>query len=139
MAFDSREYEWADLSLNINGRDVVGMTSIKYSEKIETEPLYAKGRYPHSIQTGNISIEGEFEVTQSEYEALVKAGKGSVLRLRNLNATVCYGTGLSGDALIVDNISGIQITEGGKEFKQGDKNTKVKLPFKATGLQNQTN
>jgi hypothetical protein len=137
MAFDSREYEWADISVDINGRDVIGITAVKYTEKIETEEFFAKGRYPHSIQTGNITIEGEFEVAQSEYEALVKAGNGSVLRLRNLQSTVCYGNPTNGDAMIKDRITGIQITEGGKEFKQGDKSAKVKLPFKATGLQNQ--
>lgn len=137
MAFDSREYEWADISADINGRDITGITSIKYTEKIEAEELYAKGRYPHSVQTGNISYEGELEVTQSEYEALVKAGEGSVLRLRNLSAVVCYGNASNGDAIIKDRIGGILITEGGKEFKQGDKSAKIKLPFKATKIENQ--
>lgn len=138
MAFDSREYEWADLEVAINGKDVTGIRSIKYTEKIEAEELYAKGRYPHSIQTGNIAIEGELAVTQSEYEALVLVGKGSVLKLRNLAVTVRYGNPSSGDPMIVDVITGIQITEGGKEMKQGDKSMEIKLPFKATGLNNQT-
>ena len=137
MPYDSREYGWSDIAIDINGRDITGITSLKYTEKMEVEELYAKGAYPHSIQTGNISIEGEIEVTQSEYEALVKAGNGSVLKLRALTATVCYGNPANGDTMLKDRITGIQITEGGKEFKQGDKMTKVKLPFKATGLKNQ--
>jgi len=139
MAYDSREYEWADISVDINGRDITGITAVKYTEKIEVEPLYAKGRRPHSIQTGNMSFEGEIEVTQSEYEALVKGGNGSVLRLRGLNATICYGNPSDGDAMIKDRLEGIQFTEAGKEVKQGDKSVKVKLPFMATDLKNQIN
>lgn len=137
MPFNSREYEWADIAVDLNGRDITGIKSVKYSEKLEAEELYAKGRYPHSIQTGNVAYEGEIEVTQSEYEALVKAGKGSVLRLRNLTCTVLYGNPGNGDAMVKDRINGLQITEGGKEFKQGDKSTTVKLPFKATSVENQ--
>lgn len=135
--FNSREYEWADISVDINGRDLTMISSVKYTEKIETEELYGKGRYPHAIQTGNVSIDGEIEVSQSEYEALVKAGQGSVLKLRNLTLTISYGN--PPDAMITDRLRGIQITEGGKEMKQGDKSAKIKLPFKATVLENQIN
>jgi len=139
MAFDSREYEWADITVTLNNRDITGITAVKYTEKIETEALYAKGKYPHSIQTGNVSCEGELEVVQSEYEALVKAGNGSVLNLRNLSIIVCYGNPANGDVLVKDKITGIQITEGGKEIKQGDKSMKLKLPFVATKITNQIN
>lgn len=137
MAFDSREYEWSDITLVLGGRDITGIRGIKYSEKMEAESLYAKGRRPHSVQSGNISYEGEITLLQSEYEALVKAGNGSVLNLRGLIATVGYGNPLNGDALMSDAITGIQITEASKEWKQGDKFIEITLPFIATGLQNQ--
>jgi hypothetical protein len=137
MAYDSREYEWADITLAIGGRDITGIRAIKYSEKLEAEALFAKGRYAHSIQKGNIAYEGEIGVTQSEYEALVKAGKGSVLNLTGLSATCCYGNPANGDAMITDAITGIQITDTAKEWKQGDKSIDVTLKFLATKIQNQ--
>lgn len=137
MPFDSREYEWADISLALGGRDITGIRAIKYSEKVEAEPLYAKGRYPHSIQKGNISFEGEIGVTQSEYEALVKAGNGSVLNLTGISAVCSYGNPLNGDAMISDSITGIQITGTGKEWKQGNKSIDIALPFICTLIQNQ--
>jgi hypothetical protein len=137
MPFDSREYEWPDITIVIGNRDITGIRSIKYKEKMEAEAMYAKGRNPQSIQTGNISYEGEIAVTQSEYEALVKAGNGSVLKLRNLTAVIGYGNPSNGDAMITDTLKGIQFTEGGKEFKQGDKFTEITLPFLATRLINQ--
>lgn len=139
MAFDSREYEWADITFILGGRDLVGARGVKYKEKLEAEGLYAKGRKPHSIQTGNITYEGEIMLLQSEYEALVKAGNGSVLNLRGLTAVVGYGNPSNGDAMLHDAMKGIQITEAGKEWKQGDKFCDITLPFMFTDLQNQIN
>lgn len=134
--FNSRQYEWADLTLVLGGRDITGFRGIKYSEKIEREPVYAKGRHPHSIQSGNISYEGEITILQSEYEALVKAGKGSILSL-SIDAICSYGNPTNGDALINDRIEGIRFTEAPKELKQGDKFMEITLPFLALNVKPQ--
>lgn len=134
--FNSKEYEWADVALLMGGRDVTGIRGIKYSEKIEREAIYAKGRYPHSIQSGNVSYEGEVTLLQTEYEALVKAGKGSVLNL-SLNAVISYGNPLNGDAMTTDLVENIRFTEAAKELKQGDKNMEITLPFIALRVKNQ--
>lgn len=132
---NTREYEWSDISVVLGNRDLTGIRGIKYSEKKETEPLYAKGKYPHSIQDGNRSVEGEITILQSEYEALIKAGNGSILNLRGMTAVVNYGN--PPDPITTDIITGITFTEAGKEFKQGDKFAEVSLAFVATGLKNQ--
>lgn len=129
--FDTREYEWADVTLILGGRDVTGIRGIKYSEKIEREALYAKGRYPQSIQSGNVSYEGEVTLLQSELESLVQAGNGSILNLKGLTATVSYGNLANGDAVITDSVEGIYFSESPKELKQGDKNMEITLPFVA--------
>jgi len=134
--FDSREYEWADLTLILGGTDITGIRAIKYTEKIEREPIYGKGRHPHSIQSGNIAYEGEIAMLQSSYEALVKAGKGSVLSL-SLDGLFAYGNPSAGDALIQDRASGIRFTEAGKDIKQGDKMQEIKLPFICLNIKNQ--
>jgi len=137
MPFNSREYEWADISGVLNNRDITGIRAVKYKEKQEAEGLYAKGRKPHSIQTGNIGYDGELGLTQSEYEALVTAGNGSVLNLRGLTLTIAYGNPSAGDALLTDQAIGIVFTEAGKEWKQGDKFCDISLPFMFTDLKNQ--
>ncbi|ASZ11095.1 hypothetical protein KTO58_19760 [Chitinophaga pendula] len=126
--FDSREYEWADLTLMLGTRDVTGFRGITYTEKVERELIYGKGAYPHSIQSGNISYEGELTLLQSEYEALVKAGKGSVMSL-TLDANLSYGNPVKGDPMTTDRIVGLRFTESKKEFKQGDKYMEISLPF----------
>jgi hypothetical protein len=136
MAFNSRQYEWADLTLILGGRDVTGIRGIKYTEKIEREAIFAKGRDAHSIQSGNSAVEGEVTMLQSEYEALVKSGNGSVLSL-SLDALVAYGNPANADAIITDRLLGLRFTESSKELKQGDKMMEISLPFIALRVQNQ--
>ncbi len=57
MAFDTRDYEWNDISLYIGGEEMTGFVAVKYKEKIEREARYAKGGEPSSIQSGNSSYE----------------------------------------------------------------------------------
>jgi hypothetical protein len=137
MSFNSREYEWSDLTLVLGGRDLTGIRAIKYTEKIEREAIYAKGRNPHSIQSGNVSYEGEISILQSEYEALVFAGNGSILGL-SLDAVIAYGNPVNLDMVITDKVLGIRFTEASKELKQGDKFMEMKLPFIALEVKNQS-
>lgn len=139
---NGRQYEWADISLILGGRDVVGLRGIKYKESQEKELLYGKGNQPLSIQKGNRAYEGEVTLLQSELETLKllarqQTGRSSVLGL-NLNAVVCYGNPLHGDAMITDRLYGIQFTEEEKSMSQSDKNMEITLPFICTDIQYQT-
>jgi hypothetical protein len=136
MPFNSRQYEWADLTLVLGGRDLTGIRGVKYTEKIEREAIYAKGRTPRSIQSGNISYEGEITLLQSDYEALVLAGNGSILSL-SVDGIFAYGNPSEGTALMTDKAQGIRFTEASKELKQGDKFMEITLPFVCINIQNQ--
>jgi len=133
MPFNSRQYEWADISLILGGNDITGIRGIKYSEKFDREPLHAKGRYPHSIQTGNATFEGEITLLQSEYDALVAAGGNTIMSL-SLDCEVSYGN--PPDENVTDRIIGLRFTEAGKESKQGDKFMEITLPFIALRVEN---
>jgi len=132
--FDSRQYEWADLTVIAGGRDLVGIRGVKYTEKIEREGLHAKGRYAHSIQSGNVDYEGEITVLQSEYEALVKAGNGSILSLA-IDIQVLYGN--PPDPISNRRLMGVRFTEAAEEMKQGDKFQEITLPILFTKLINE--
>lgn len=139
---NGRQYEFADVSLILGGRDVTGLRGIKYKESQEKELLYGKGNKPMSVQKGNIAYEGEITLTQSELETLKllarqQTGRSSVLGL-NLNAVVCYGNPLKGDAMVTDRLFGIQFTEDEKSLSQGDKSMEITLPFICTDIQYQT-
>lgn len=128
MAFDSREYEWADLTLILANNDIVTIRAVKYKEAIEREPIYAKGRQPYAIQSGNASYEGEITLLQSGYEQLVRAGKGSVLSLA-VDGIFAFGNPSNGDAIITKRATGIRFTEAENSIAQNDKFMEVTLPF----------
>lgn len=127
--FDTREYEWSDITLIVAGRDVKGFRGVKYTEKQEKEALYAKGNKAHSIQRGNISYEGELTMTQSEYELLLMSMGGSILNGRVLQITVAYGNPSKGDLMITDTLLHVEFTEDSTEWKQGDKFQEKSLPI----------
>ena len=125
---NGRQYEFADLTLILGGRDVTGFRGAEYGPKQETEHFFGKGNKPLSIQKGNITYEGTLTVSQSELETLCILGGGSILNL-NLNAVLCYGNPAMGDVMTVDTLYGIRFTEERKSIKQGDKFMEVSLPF----------
>ena len=53
MAFNSREYEWSDLTIIFGGRVLTRIRGVKWSRKKELEELYGKGSDPIAIQGGN--------------------------------------------------------------------------------------
>ena len=125
---NGREYEWADLTLILAGRDVIGIRGAEYGPKQDKEHLYGKGNEPLSIQRGNKTYEGTLTVLQSELETLKLLGRGTILRL-NLNAVFAYGNPSEGDVMTVDKLFGIQFTEEVKGWQQGAKSMEVQLPF----------
>ncbi len=136
---NGRQYEFADISLVLGGRDVCGLRGISYTEKQEKELVYGKGNRPLSIQKGNISYEGTLTLLATEVDTLkelarTSGGRASLMDL-NLNAVVCYGNPTKGDVMLTDRLFGIQFTESPKEYKQGDKFAEVSLPFICTDIQ----
>lgn len=126
--FNSRQYEFADITVFAGNRDITGLRSIKYTAKQEKEPVYGKGNKPLSIQKGNKAYEGEIGLLQSELEALELASGGSILDLE-LTVVISYGNPTKGDMIKTDSLIGCQFTEDPREMKQGDKFMDATLPF----------
>lgn len=133
MAFDTREYEWADVTLIVGGEEITGIRGVRYKEGIEREAIYAKGNQPVAIQSGNRSYDGEIVMLQSAYEQLVKAGRGSVLSI-SADATVHYGNPNQGDEILTKRINGMRFTEAENQINQGDMFMEVTLPWIALNI-----
>lgn len=128
MQFNSREYEYADVSLVMAGRLVTGMRGVDYTSSQEKEALYAKGNKPHAIQRGNKSYTGNITLLQSELEALERAAGGDALDA-SFDIIVAYGNPSKGDVIKFDLLKGCEITEIPKGLKQGDKFMEINLPL----------
>ena len=127
--FDSREYEWADLTILIGTRIIVGARGVKYANKQDKELIYGKGSEPYAIQKGNKSHDGELTVTMSELLALQEESPTKSILDIQVDLTVCYGNPEQGDVMHTDKLMGVQFTEEPQDMKQGDKFSEHSLPF----------
>ena len=126
--FNSREYEWADVSVVAAGRMITGIRGVTYTSSQEKEALYGKGNKPHSIQRGNKTFAGSIRLLQSELEALELAAGGDALDI-SFNIVVAYGNPLKGDVITTDLLVGCEITEIPKGLNQNDKFMEIELPL----------
>ena len=133
--FNSKEYEWSDITAIVAGRPVTKIRAISYVKKQEKEALYAKGNKPHSIQRGNKSYETSLTLLQSELEAIEAASGGDVLDA-SFNVVVSYGNPSKGDVIKTDLIEGNEITEVPKGMNQGAKFSEHELPGIALNIKN---
>lgn len=126
--FNSREYEWADVSVVAAGRMITGIRGVSYTSSQEKEALYGKGNKPHSIQRGNKTFSGAIRLLQSELEALELAAGGDALDI-SFNIVVAYGNPAKGDVITTDLLVGCEITEIPKGLNQNDKFMEIELPL----------
>lgn len=128
MKFNSREYEWADVSVVIGARSLTGIRGVQYSEAQEKEALYAKGNRPHAIQHGNVSFSGTVTLLQSELD-FIEAAAGGNLLAASMDIIVSYGNPSRGDVIKTDRLVGVEFTEVPKGLNQNDKFMEVALPI----------
>lgn len=133
--FNTREYEWSDVTVVLAGHDVIGLRGISYNSSQEKEALYAKGNKPHGIQSGNKSYTGSIRLLQSELMELQAAAGGDVMDI-SLDVVVAYGNPAKGDVIHTDLVRGAQFTEVPKSLNQNDKFMEIELPFIALDVVN---
>ena len=124
--FNSREYQWSDIRVQIGGRNIERLRHVRYKRSKEKELLYGAGCEPVSIQSGNVAYEGEVTMLRSEYETLAASGGGSVLDIQ-LDIVVTYGN--PPDVMKTDKLMGCQFTEEEDDNEQGSKFEEISLPF----------
>lgn len=112
----------------IGGRLLTRLRSVNYKRSKEKELTYGTGNEPVSIQSGNVSYEGEVGMLRSEYETLANSDGGTVLDMQ-VDIVVSYGNPTKGGVMVTDKLLGCQFTEEENSMSQGDKNEEITLPF----------
>lgn len=133
--FNSKEYEFADMTVVLAGRDITGIRSLQYTAKQEKEVVYAKGNKPHSVQHGNKSYEATVGLLQSELEAIIESSPNKDPLDISFNIVAVYGNPSNGDAIVTDIIKGVEFTEIPKSLKQADKFMEIELPSVALDVE----
>ncbi len=129
--FDSKECEWADMTVIFAGAPLTKIKGLKYKTAKEKTPIYAAGNNPISIQGGNRSNDGQIKVLKGALDdmnlAAIAAGGADILDMQ-FDIIVTY-KGEGTRPLQVDTLKGVEITNFEKGWDQGAKNMDITLPI----------
>jgi hypothetical protein len=129
--FDSKDCEWADMTVMFAGSPLTKIRAVKYKAAKEKQLLHAAGDEPISIQHGNRTYEGQIKVLKGAIDdmnaAAIEAGGDDILDMQ-FDIVITYkprGT----RQLQTDTLAGVEVKEFEKGWEQGAKNMDVVLPI----------
>ncbi len=136
MEFNSKEYAWANIEVALFGQKIRGCRGVKYKKTQEKEPVYGAGDKPHTIQSGNVAVEGEISILQSTLEKILEETRATLGPGASLTDIPPFDIPVSykpkyGGKIVNDVIKFAEFTEVEKGMNQGDKFMEITLPFVA--------
>jgi len=136
QSFSTEECAWAQTSLKILTRTVVGRLAFKFKKAVEKEHLYGGGADPIDIQSGNRKPEGSVDVLKYELDlfndAAQAAGYDDITEVpHTLISITCSFKKTATSPMRTIEAVGVAIMEYEVGMEQNAKSTKVSLPFLA--------
>lgn len=110
---------WSQITANLLGRDLEGITELSYTDTVTKENVYGAGQYPIGRSQGNYEAEASITLLKEEVDALrlsMPPGK----RLQDLapfDITVVYERE---GILLTDRVRNCEFTNDGVEVAQSD-------------------
>lgn len=127
---DSKEVEWNDAELFLNGVKITKFQGFKFKLAQEKEFLYAGGNNPLSIQRGNKAYTGEFRLLKGAVDALnaaaVAVGGESLLDISLIAVIKFKAKGVRG--IQTATLGGVEFTEYEIGMEQNAKSMPIALP-----------
>lgn len=112
-------YSWADVTMNIMGVPIVGVTDISYEEPQEVEGNYGAGNYPVSLGYGKVEPKASITLHMEEVEKITDvAPNRRVQEIPPFDIVVNF---LRGTKTVTHKIRNAVIKTNKRELKQGDK------------------
>lgn len=137
--FSTSECAWAQTSVRVLGRTLVGIRGFSFKFGIEKEHIYAAGAKPIDIQSGNEKSEGsltllKFELDQMN-DAAQLAGYDTIAHVPHTAISItCAYKKYPTDPIRTIQAAGVGFTEIEVSMKQNDKMTEINLPFLAISV-----
>lgn len=118
---------WNNITVNILGRDVVGITELSYSDTTKKENAMGAGNMPVGRTEGNYEAKASITLYKEEVDAIQKSlPKGK--RLQDIDMfDIIVEYQLKNGQVIKDIINGAEFTGKAIDVKQGDGSIAHKL------------
>lgn len=136
MAFSTKECAWAQTSIKLLGRTIIGIRGFEFQKDFEKEYVYGAGADPIDINNGNKGYPGsltllKFEVDQLN-DAAVAAGYEDITEVPHEAVVVtCVFKKNASDQARTITAMGVAFTNLTLGMQQAAKMTEVNLPFMA--------
>lgn len=136
MGFNTKECAWAQTSIKLLGRTIIGIRGFEFKKTVEKEHLYGAGDEPIDIQSGNKAYTGSLKLLKYEVDLLndaaIAAGYTDITEVpHTLIFITCVYKKNAADKSRTINAAGVAFTETGAAMDQNAKMTEVTLPFLA--------
>ncbi len=123
------EYGWSQLTVNIGGTPIVGITKIDYAEDQTKENIYGAGQRPVARGYGNIEPSASITLLRSEIEAIrASSDTGSLNDIAPFTIIVAF-VPLNGGAIVVHKLKNCEFTKDANSIAQNDTKNEVDLPL----------
>lgn len=125
---NGKAYAWGDVSINMFGTIIRGITSIMYKDSQEKTNEYGSGHFPVSRSYGKYEAECEIEIELKEMIAIqTAAGLSGSLRIQDIPAFAIDVAYQAAPGVIVnDRVNNVEFTDNTRETKTGDGRIVVK-------------
>ena len=131
---NGRAYDFTQIVFVVLGVPVPSVSSISYTEEMETKMNFGTGQLPVSIGYGAINSKGSIEISMNDVEAIrdVCPLRGSFTSLPLFDILVVYGNPQRPVRHIIKNVS---FTDDGVESAQNETDIKRKFNFVCSHIQ----
>jgi len=123
---NGRSYGWADITANILGVAVAGITSISYKDDQQIDNIYGAGKKPVSRGYGRETYEASITMLSEEVENLVAAApNGRIQDIPEFPIIVAYMPETGNVVMHV--LQYCRFKNNGRDTKEGDTSIEVTL------------
>lgn len=126
-------YSWSQITVNILGVPVAGVSAVSYTEEQEMQDNYGAGNRPVSRGYGRITTEGSITMHMEEVEALQAAvTTGRLQDIPEFDVVVAYLP--EGGNIVTHTLKNCRFKNNGREISEGDMAINVEIPMQISHI-----
>lgn len=133
MLINGAAYTWSDIKVNMLGRDVQGITAVKYGRKRNKTNNYGAGSKPVSRGKGNVEFDCSITMEMKEVVALRAAARekyGEGAGIDDIAATpIVIQFANNENQIVTVTLENAEFLEDITDSKQGDTSIEIELPL----------